>query len=72
MGFHNLNPTSNTNAVILNVYQASNERNVTVVGATARSVGAAGVWVQGGGHSLLGGLYGLGMDSKLGLQDLFT
>lgn len=43
----------------LDVYQAANERNITIVGGAARSVGAAGGWVQGGGHGLLGGLYGL-------------
>ncbi|KAF8600190.1 FAD binding domain-containing protein [Ceratobasidium sp. AG-I] len=49
----------------LDVYQAANERNVTVVGGAARSVGAAGGWVQGGGHSPLGALYGMGVDNTL-------
>ncbi|KAF8599094.1 FAD-binding domain-containing protein [Ceratobasidium sp. AG-I] len=49
----------------LDVYQAANEHNVTVVGGAARSVGAAGGWVQGGGHSPLGVLYGMGVDNVL-------
>ena len=46
------------------VYQAANERNAIVVGGAARSVGAAGGWVQGGGHSPLGALYEMGIDSE--------
>jgi hypothetical protein len=46
------------------VYKAANDLNVTVVGGGSRSVGAAGGWVQGGGHSPLSGLYGLGVDSE--------
>ncbi|KAG8761948.1 hypothetical protein FRC12_009258 [Ceratobasidium sp. 428] len=49
----------------LNVYEAANEHNVLVVGGGARSVGAAGGWLQGGGHSPLGGLYGMGVDNVL-------
>ncbi|KAG8759818.1 hypothetical protein FRC11_001331 [Ceratobasidium sp. 423] len=47
------------------VYKAANDHNVTVVGAMAQSVGAAGGWIQGGGHSILSGLYGLGVDNVL-------
>lgn len=47
------------------VYKAADKHNVVVVGGAARSVGAAGGWVQGGGHSPLGGMYGMGVDSKL-------
>ncbi|KAG8711699.1 hypothetical protein FRC08_015569 [Ceratobasidium sp. 394] len=49
----------------LNVYEAANEHNVVVVGGGARSVGAAGGWLQGGGHSPLGGLHGMGVDNVL-------
>ncbi|KAJ1308117.1 hypothetical protein OPQ81_002179 [Rhizoctonia solani] len=49
----------------LDVYKAANERNVSVVGGAARSVGAAGGWVQGGGHSPLGALFGMGVDNVL-------
>ncbi|KAF8749061.1 oxygen-dependent FAD-linked oxidoreductase family [Rhizoctonia solani] len=49
----------------LDVYKAADAHNVSVVGATARSVGAAGGWVQGGGHSMLSGLFGMGVDNVL-------
>ncbi|KAF8596579.1 FAD/FMN-containing protein [Ceratobasidium sp. AG-I] len=51
--------------VWLNVYRAAEEHNVTIVGGGARSVGAAGGWIQGGGHSPLGALYGMGVDNTL-------
>ena len=47
------------------VYQAANEHNVIVVGGAANSVGAAGGWVQGGGHSPLGVIHGMGVDNVL-------
>ncbi|KAG9115172.1 hypothetical protein FRC07_007559, partial [Ceratobasidium sp. 392] len=49
----------------LDVYEAANERNVVVVGGGTRSVEAAGGWIQGGGHSPLGGLHGMGVDNVL-------
>ncbi|CAE6483923.1 unnamed protein product [Rhizoctonia solani] len=49
----------------LDVYKAADQRNVSVVGGAARSVGAAGGWIQGGGHSPLGGLFGMGVDNAL-------
>jgi hypothetical protein len=55
--------SSNFLPVELDVYKAADENNVTIVGGAARSVGAAGGWVQGGGHSPLSGLHGLGVDS---------
>ncbi|KAF8597925.1 putative FAD binding domain protein [Ceratobasidium sp. AG-I] len=47
------------------VYQAADARGVIVVGGAANSVGAAGGWIQGGGHSPLGALYGMGVDNVL-------
>ncbi|CEL58394.1 hypothetical protein RSOLAG1IB_08501 [Rhizoctonia solani AG-1 IB] len=38
------------------------QRNVTFIGASWRTVGAAGGWAQGGGHSVLTNTYGLGAD----------
>ncbi|CAE6433155.1 unnamed protein product, partial [Rhizoctonia solani] len=39
------------------------QRNVTFIGASWRTVGAAGGWAQeGGGHSVLTNIYGLGAD----------
>ncbi|KAG8706369.1 hypothetical protein FRC11_008296 [Ceratobasidium sp. 423] len=49
----------------LDVYKAADLHNVSVVGGAARSVGAAGGWVQGGGHSPLGALFGMGVDNAL-------
>lgn len=50
------------------VYKAADKHNVVVVGGAARSVGAAGGWVQGGGHSPLGGMYGMGVDNVFQFQ----
>lgn len=47
------------------LYNFANERNLTIVGGTDRSVGASGGWVQGGGHSLLSNTMGLGVDRVL-------
>ncbi|KAG8724815.1 hypothetical protein FRC09_013776 [Ceratobasidium sp. 395] len=47
------------------VYDAVDKHNMTIVGGAANSVGAAGGWVQGGGHSPLGWLYGMGVDNVL-------
>ena len=47
------------------MYRAAHESSVIVVGGAARTVGAAGGWVLGGGHSPLGYMYGMGVDSKL-------
>ncbi|QRV75609.1 FAD-binding domain protein [Ceratobasidium sp. AG-Ba] len=47
------------------VYKAADDRKVIVVGGAANSVGAAGGWLQGGGHSPLGVLHGMGVDNVL-------
>ncbi|CAE7193056.1 unnamed protein product [Rhizoctonia solani] len=49
----------------IDVYKAANDQNVTIVGGAARTVGAAGGWIQGGGHSPLGAMYGMGVDNVL-------
>jgi hypothetical protein len=72
VSFYRRKPTGGAKLVISDVYQAANERNVTIVGGAARSVGAAGGWVQGGGHSPLGALYGMGVDSKSRLHTYFA
>ena len=43
-------------------YQAAQQHNRVIVGGISQrgSVGAAGGWLQGGGHSLLAPNYGLG------------
>ncbi|CAE7122014.1 unnamed protein product, partial [Rhizoctonia solani] len=45
------------------LYADSN--NLTFIGGSSKTVGAAGGWVQGGGHSVLSNTYGLGADRAL-------
>ncbi|CAE6471603.1 hypothetical protein ACGC1H_005317 [Rhizoctonia solani] len=45
------------------LYADSN--NLTFIGGSSKTVGAAGGWVQGGGHSVLSNTYGLGADRVL-------
>ncbi|PVF95632.1 FAD-binding domain-containing protein, partial [Serendipita vermifera] len=45
------------------VYTAAKGHGVVIVGGTSYSVGAAGGWVLGGGHSSLSPQYGLGVDN---------
>ena len=47
------------------VYEEADSRDVAVVGAMSLSVGAAGGYIQGGGHSPFGPLYGLAVDNVL-------
>ena len=44
------------------VYKFADAQGVTFVGGYAATVGATGGWVQGGGHSVLSVVYGLGID----------
>ena len=46
------------------VYKAAAEQKVIVVGGHARTVGAAGGYLTGGGHSPFAHYYGLAVDSK--------
>ncbi|KAG8741999.1 hypothetical protein FRC10_002116 [Ceratobasidium sp. 414] len=39
--------------------------SITFIGGSAKTVGAAGGWVMGGGHSVLSNTYGLGVDRVL-------
>ncbi|KAH7335069.1 FAD-binding domain-containing protein [Rhizoctonia solani] len=47
------------------LYGFAESNNITFIGASARTVGAAGGWLQGGGHSILSNTYGLGVDRVL-------
>ncbi|KAG8815883.1 hypothetical protein FRC17_000558 [Serendipita sp. 399] len=47
------------------VYKAADAHGVVVVGGTGYTVGAAGGWILGGGHSALSPQYGLGVDNVL-------
>ena len=44
------------------VYTFAHENGVTYLGGSSPSVGASGGWLQGGGHSVLSPVYGLGVD----------
>ncbi|KAF8340248.1 hypothetical protein F5887DRAFT_1062652 [Amanita rubescens] len=48
-------------------YDAANTNNRTIVGGLSigGSVGAAGGWIQGGGHSILSPKFGLGVDNAI-------
>lgn len=47
------------------IYEAANELNLLVVGGDCPSMGLVGGYTQGGGHSFLSSLYGLGADQVL-------
>ncbi|BCS23428.1 FAD/FMN-containing protein [Aspergillus puulaauensis] len=47
------------------VYQAASKKGVVVVGGSARTVGAAGGYLLGGGHSPFAHYYGLAADNLL-------
>ncbi|KAI9794451.1 MAG: hypothetical protein M1816_005521 [Peltula sp. TS41687] len=51
---------------LLELYEAAKARGLTVVaGGGGSTIGAAGGYIQGGGHSLLGNLYGASTDNVL-------
>lgn len=50
------------------VYTYAEQQNVTFIGAYANTVGVSGGWVQGGGHSVLSPVYGLGIDRVVQFQ----
>lgn len=45
------------------IYKFADEHNATVVGGSSQTVGAAGGWIMGGGHSALSPTLGLGVDN---------
>ncbi|KAG8768303.1 hypothetical protein FRC12_005661 [Ceratobasidium sp. 428] len=47
------------------LYSFAEEHNITILGGTDKTVGAAGGWVQGGGHGILSNTLGLGVDRVL-------
>jgi hypothetical protein len=53
---------------LTDVYRDAAKHNVIVVGGSARTVGAAGGYLTGGGHSVFSHFYGLAADSKLVFQ----
>lgn len=48
----------------IDLNKAADARRVVVVTGTSNTVGAAGGWLLGGGHSSLSRFFGLGVDSK--------
>ncbi|KAK4223295.1 bifunctional solanapyrone synthase [Podospora fimiseda] len=50
------------------VYQAAEANNVTVVGGECRTVGMAGGYIAGGGHSPVSALAGMGADQVLEME----
>lgn len=50
------------------LYAAAKEHGVTVIGGEGETVGVAGGYIQGGGHSPLASVYGLGSDQALAFQ----
>ncbi|KAN0067982.1 hypothetical protein V8E54_013910 [Elaphomyces granulatus] len=47
------------------IYAAASGRGLVVIGGTAHTVGIAGGYIQGGGHSILGPWKGMGSDQAL-------
>ncbi|KAL1918879.1 uncharacterized protein VTP21DRAFT_2901 [Calcarisporiella thermophila] len=47
------------------LYREVKKRNIIIVGGSSATIGAAGGYVQGGGHSALSPLYGLSADNVL-------
>ncbi len=47
------------------LFEAANAQNAIVLGGNCPSIGLAGGYTQGGGHSILSSLYGLGADQVL-------
>jgi len=45
------------------IYRFAESHNVTVVGGSSATVGAAGGWITGGGHGALSPVFGLGVDN---------
>ncbi|KAI2629958.1 FAD-binding domain-containing protein [Hypoxylon sp. NC1633] len=54
--------TAGTGVSTADVYDFANEHESTFVGGYSQNVAASGGWVQGGGHSVLSPVYGLGAD----------
>ncbi|THH13439.1 hypothetical protein EW146_g6785 [Bondarzewia mesenterica] len=44
------------------IYEFADSENVTFIGGYHQTIAASGGWVQGGGHSILTPVYGLGVD----------
>jgi len=56
----------------LEAYEAARQRNRDIVGARSQSVGAAGGWFAGGGHSPIAPNYGLGTPNSFVRDKLYS
>lgn len=52
----------------LGLYNFAEQNNVTFVGGSSPTVGTAGGWISGGGHSSISNTLGLGVDNVLEMQ----
>lgn len=52
----------------LGLYEFAEANNITIVGGSSPTVGAAGGWIAGGGHSALSNTLGLGVDNALQMR----
>ncbi|KAF2179737.1 FAD-binding domain-containing protein [Zopfia rhizophila CBS 207.26] len=50
------------------LYQAAEDAGVTATGGICESVGYAGGYIQGGGHTPMSGLYGMAADNVMALE----
>ena len=57
--------TIGAGVVLKQLYDAVGERNLAVAAGFSHTVGAAGGYVQGGGHSPMGPLFGMASDNAL-------
>ncbi|KAK8101282.1 hypothetical protein PG999_011656 [Apiospora kogelbergensis] len=53
---------------VLEVYEAANRHGVSALGGICESVGYAGGYLAGGGHTPLSGLYGMAADQALAFE----
>lgn len=54
------------------IYQFAQKNNVTVIGGSSATVGAAGGWITGGGHSAQSVTLGLGVDNVQQLRAVLS
>lgn len=50
------------------IYEAAHEQGKVVVGGEGKTVGVMGGYIQGGGHSPLSSMYGMGADQVLSME----
>lgn len=53
---------------VFEVYEYANSIGVTAMGGEGMTVGMAGGWTAGGGHSPLSSMYGMGADQVLAME----